>query len=176
MKPCVAAGARTDEIVMRDDAQKLDRLPEDRATACDESNDLVSRPKQVAMPDFGVVVYESKHAPGFVGELKDNYAKFHLVIAGHARWESGGRSHLLGPNTLTHISPGVPHRQHDLPNDPVTLYGIHYRPELLSPELSDALGSSGLLSLDLASGQVNQARQVRALFQEMLFEQDTPRL
>jgi AraC-like DNA-binding protein len=135
------------------------------------SAELVTSPKRVLMPESGLVVFESRHAPGFFGELKDEYAKFHLVISGRARWESCGRAYSVGPDTLFHIAAGVPHRQRDLSGEPVTLYAIHYRPELLAPSLSRELSRLGMLPLDLSSAHIDQARPVRALFQEMLFEQ-----
>lgn len=134
---------------------------------------LVKSPKQVALPDFGVVVQESRHAPGFAGELSDPYAKFHLVIAGQACWESAGEKFLVGPNTLFHIAARVPHRQQDYPNAPVTLLFVHYRPELLPGWLNEELSRRRMLPLDLASAQIDRSRPVRALFQEMLFEQSS---
>lgn len=138
---------------------------------CRSVADLVRSPKRVPMPDHGVVVLESRHAPGFVGHLKDEYAKFHLVIAGHAQWWHGDNKYMLGPNTLFHIAAQVEHRQQDLPEEPVTLYAIHYRPELLSTEIARDLSRVGMLRLDLRSAQVSQSQQVRSTFQEMLFEQ-----
>src|SRR5580658_7795939 len=82
------------------------------------SNDLVRSPKRVLMPEHGVVVFESRHAPGFVGQLKDEYAKFHLVIDGQAQWESGENKYHVGPNTLFHIAARIEHAQRDLPKEP----------------------------------------------------------
>ena len=135
-------------------------------------NDLVRSPKRVTLPEFGVVVDESRHAPGFRGELTDQYAKFHLVIAGRARWESGTQRFDILPNTLFHIAAGVPQRQQDLPNAPVTLYFIHYRPTLLSPWLNGELSRRGMLPMNLDSVQIDRSHLVRSLFQQMLFEQE----
>jgi mannose-6-phosphate isomerase-like protein (cupin superfamily) len=60
------------------------------------------------------------------------YSKFHLVIAGRAVWEGGGRSYSIGPDTLFHVPAGVPHSVRDLPHAPVILYVVHYQPALLS--------------------------------------------
>lgn len=127
------------------------------------------------MPDWGMVVFEARHAPGFFGEMTDRYAKFHLLLAGRARWESGGRTYPVGSDTLFHIAPGVPHRQRDLPGEPVTLYAIHYRPELLRPELNRELAAAGMLPLDLHAAGLEPARRTRALLQEMMFEQEARR-
>jgi AraC family L-rhamnose operon regulatory protein RhaS len=140
------------------------------------SDDLNKSPKRVPMPDWGLVVFEARHAPGFFGEMKDAYAKFHLLIAGGALWESRGRKFSVTADTLFHIAAQVPHRQRDLPGAPVTLYAIHYRPELLRPELTRELSVIGMLPVDLHGSGTDQARQIRALVQEMLFEQEARRL
>jgi AraC family L-rhamnose operon regulatory protein RhaS len=141
-----------------------------------QSDELNKSPKRVPMPDWGLVVFEARHAPGFFGELKDSYAKFHLVIAGRALWESEGREYTLAGDTLFHIAPQVPQRQRDLPGQPVTLYAIHYRPELLRPEIARELFVPGMLPLDLRGSGMDRARQIRSLVQEMLFEQQAQRL
>lgn len=139
------------------------------------SDQLNKSPKRVAMPPWGMVVFECRHAPGFFGEMTDDYAKFHLLIAGDALWESGDRKYSVTGDTLFHIAANVPHRQRDLPGKPVTLYAVHYRPELLRPELTRKLAAAGMLSLDLHGTGVDQARRVRALVQDMLFEQEAQR-
>jgi AraC family L-rhamnose operon regulatory protein RhaS len=142
------------------------------ATPADELN---KSPKRVPMPEWGMVVFEARHAPGFYGEMTDSYAKFHLLIAGRALWESEGRKYPVSGDTLFHIAPQVPHRQRDLPGEPVTLYAIHYRPELLRAELSRELAVNGMLPINLHGAGVEQARQIRALVQEMMFEQQARR-
>lgn len=137
---------------------------------------LTKSPRRVPMPECGVVVFESRHAPGFVGELRDAYAKFHLVIAGRARWECEQQLHPVAANQLVHIVSQVPHRQEDLPGDPVTLYAIHYRPDVLSPELVEALAQASLLAIDLGRLGTDQARRIRSMVREMLFEQETQRI
>lgn len=138
--------------------------------------ELNSSPKRVPMPEFGLVVFEARHGPGFFGEMTDSYAKFHLLIAGRALWECRGREYAVGSDTLFHIAAHVPHRQRDLPGEPVTLYAIHYRPELLRPDLNRELSQRGMLPLDLHTSGGDQTRPVRALVQEMLFEQETRRI
>ncbi len=134
---------------------------------------LVTKPKYVTIPSLGVAVLKSRHAPGFWGSMVDDFSKFHLVVAGHARWESGGCSHLVGPGTLFHVPSGMPHIHADLPNDPVTLYVIHYRSGLLNEELAAHISSLGMLSIDLGRSQANHASEVRSLYRRMLFEQDS---
>jgi hypothetical protein len=56
----------------------------------------------------GLAVFESRQAAGLADQLTDSYSRFYLVVSGHARWESGSRRYLLGPDTLCHIPPGCP--------------------------------------------------------------------
>lgn len=139
-------------------------------------DDFNTSPKRVALPVGGIVVFEARHAPGFYGELKDSYSKFCLLIAGRARWKSGGKRYTVSANTFFHIAAQVPHYQRDLPGEPVTLYTIHYRPELLRPELTRELEATATLPLDLKSTSTFQMRQILGIVQEMMFEQETQRL
>jgi hypothetical protein len=82
----------------------------------------------------------------------------------------------VAADTLFHIAAQVPHRQRDLPGQPVTLYAIHYRPELLRPDLTRELAATGMLPFDLHGSGDEAARRIRALVQEMLFEQEAQRL
>jgi AraC-like DNA-binding protein len=138
----------------------------------EEQDDVEKNPKNAIIPACGLIVSESRHAVGFSGELRSASSKFLLVIAGHSRWEGGGRSYFLGPDTLLHIPAGQTYHQADLPDDPVTVYGVHYRTDLLSPALSSQMMALGMLSLDLTTVNVSQTRVFRSIFQEMLFEQD----
>jgi AraC-like DNA-binding protein len=128
--------------------------------------------KSTDIPACGLIVSESRHADGFSGEMRDASAKFHLVIAGRSRWEGGGKSYFLGPDTLLHIPAGQAYHQADLPDDPVTVYCVHYRTKLLSPSLNTQLIALGMFSLDLTTVNISQTRVFRSIFQEMLFEQN----
>lgn len=116
-------------------------------------------------------VSENRHTPGNSGELSDTYAKIFLVITGHARWEGGGRRYLFGPDTICHIRAGQPYRQEIPANEPVLTYMIRYDPKLLPPAVGVQLSALGILPLELSSVNPQQARIVRTIFQEMLFEQ-----
>lgn len=140
------------------------------------SDGLTRSPKRVPMPECGIVVFESRHGSGFVGELNDSYAKFHLLVSGGARWEGESRKYMVTADTLFHIAACVPHRQQDHPGDPVTLYAIHYRPALLRPELYAELAARRMLPLNLHGVRRDQGRQVRAIVQSMLFEQEARRI
>jgi mannose-6-phosphate isomerase-like protein (cupin superfamily) len=78
-----------------------------------EREERVVRPKIVPVPGIGVIVFESRHAPGFVGELKDDFSKFLLIIAGQAKWETTGKQITVATNSLVHIPAGQPHRQQE---------------------------------------------------------------
>ena len=140
-----------------------------------KADELNSSPKRVPFPEWGLVVFEARHAPGFFGEMKDTYAKFHLLIAGRALWESGHQQFTVAADNLFHIAAQVPHRQRDLPGQPVTLYAIHYRNDLLRPELTQALASAPMLPIDLQAAGPEQVRSVRGIVQEMMFEQEAQR-
>lgn len=141
----------------------------------DVSIPLVRSPRQVDMPDHGVVIKESRHAPGFFADLNDDYAKLHLVVAGRASWEADGHLHRIGPGTLFFVAAKTPHRQRDIPDAPVTLYFIHFKPGLLPAKTYAELAATPMLPIDLTGSAVHIDQRVRAIFQEMLFEQDAKR-
>ena len=80
---------------------------------------------------------------------------------------------MLGPMTLCHVPAGLAIRQEIGDKEDVLAYVIRYRPDLLSPALGNQLSALGLVPLDLGATTVNQARVVRSIFQEMLFEQES---
>jgi AraC-like DNA-binding protein len=125
------------------------------------------------IPACGLVVAETQHRPGRSGPLKDNWSKFLLVLKGRARWECDGKRFLLGPDTVCHIAAGELHAHETLPGETVLAYTLHYRPELLPAPLIGQLANLGVTPLDLGGTNINQARAVRAIFQEILFEQDS---
>src|SRR4051794_18243938 len=137
----------------------------DRSKAL-QAHERVVRPKIVPMPGCGVVVFESRHGPGFVGELKDDFSKFLLIIAGRAKWIAGGQQTIVASDSLVHIPAGVSHSQQDNPHEPVVLYAIHYRPGVLPNALNEELLSAGLLHWNLSSYLPLLARAVRSDFQE----------
>lgn len=139
-------------------------------------HERVTGARCMPVPEVGLVVFECRHAPGFSASLKDWFAKFLLLIDGHALWESAGRRYSVSRDTLFHIAPEVPHQQRDLPGQPVTLYAIHYRPDLLPAEVRRELSQSGMLPLNLHRAGTEYARRVRTLVQEMMFEQESQRL
>jgi AraC-like DNA-binding protein len=136
-----------------------------------EGEEPVVRPKVVPVPEFGVIVFESRHGPGFIGELRDEFSKFLLIIGGRATWEAKGNRITVSTDSLVHIPACLPHRQQDSVHNPVVLYAIHYRPNLLPAFLRHDLQESGLIHWNLSTYLPFVARAFRSDFQEMLFEQ-----
>jgi AraC-like DNA-binding protein len=126
---------------------------------------------RAVIPACGVVLSESQQGPGRSDELEDACSKFILVLSGQARWECGGRRHMLGPDTVCHLPAGLKYSQETLPSSPFLAYTIRYRPELLSTGIGSQLAALGMVPLDLGSTMSNQTRVVQSIFQEMLFEQ-----
>lgn len=143
------------------------------SSAAGPAADLVVQPKRVPMPDFGVVVFESRHAAGFVPSLLKNkgFSEFLLIIAGHARLEGGGHKFQVGPDSLVHIPPGIEYAYHDVPGQPVTLYAVQYRNQPLLPEVTQHLASLGILHLNLRRTGSLLSRAFRSGCKEMLYEQ-----
>jgi AraC-like DNA-binding protein len=138
-------------------------------------DERVVRPKVVPVPEFGLAVFESRHAPGFSGSLKDDFSKFLLVIGGKAKWQADSQETLVTSDSLVHIPAGLAHRQQDNVNEPVILYAIHYRSHLLPEFLQKELTNHGLMHWNLSAYAPLLARAVRSDFQEMLFEQGSRR-
>ena len=120
-----------------------------------------------------IVVSENREAPGVSNRPKDEFSKFLFVVSGTARWVCDRRRYMLGPTTLCHLPAGLEVHQEVMPNQEVLAYTIRYRPELLSPSLVSHLAGFGFVPMDLGCTTINQARLVRSIFQEMLFEQDS---
>ena len=120
-----------------------------------------------------VVVVESRQSPGISQQPKEDYARFFLVVTGRAHWECEQRRYVLGSMTLCHVPPRLAIHQEITAQHDVLAYVIRYRPELLSASLGNQLSALGLVPLDLGATTVNQARVVRSIFQEMLFEQES---
>lgn len=120
----------------------------------------------------GLLVFEGRNPPGHGPQPFQEWSKFFLVIASHARWECGGRQYLLGPDTVCHIPAGLVYSQETPPHAPAVMYALHYRPELLAAPVRGQLDALGMIAMDLSNSTINQGHVVRSIFQEMLFEQD----
>jgi AraC-like DNA-binding protein len=134
--------------------------------------DLVPRFKSVAMPEFGVVVFESRHPPGFASlALEPDLSQFLLVRAGHSRLEGGGRVFHLGPGSLVHTpAKNSCHIQAE-PGQPVTWYTIQYREEILPASLVWRLGRLGMLHWNVHRAGSPLLRTLPSICNEMHYEQ-----
>jgi AraC family L-rhamnose operon regulatory protein RhaS len=137
--------------------------------------DYVQRPLVMPPHGFGVRVFESRHGPGFRGELQDAFSKFFLVLAGEAVWETDQNRIRLGVNSFVHVPAGLRHRQMDMEGSAVTLYAVHYRPDLLLESVRARLGEVGLQHWPGSRAQSGVTQFLRASFQEMLYEQHLQR-
>lgn len=120
-----------------------------------------------------LAVAETRQTSGKIEQPLDGYSRFFLVLSGNAHWQCADRRLLLGPETLCHVPAGLAFRQEIMPNQEVLAYVLRYKPEIISPAMASQLAALGMVRLDLGMVSVNQSRAVRAIFREMLFEQDS---
>ena len=144
----------------------------------DFAGELSARPKYAPIPEFGVVVLESRHsrewsAPGWFDE---DFNKFLLLVSGAVVLRTPTQQYHLGPRSFCHLLAHTPHFLEDRPGDPVVLYVIHYRPHLLPDSLGEALASVPALHWNLRRLAMSIAQPIRSTIQEMLFEQATRRV
>lgn len=147
-------------------------------TAAEQRPQLSVQPKYAPIPDFGVVVLESRHAPGWSapGWFDEDFNKFFLLLSGAVVVRTRTGRHHLRPHSLCHAVAHTPHLLEDQPGAPVVLYVIHYRPRVLPPSLAEALGSVAFTHWNLGGSGLPMAQPIRSEFQEMLFEQVTHRV
>lgn len=84
-------------------------------------------------------------------------------------WRSGDKRHLLGTKSICHIPAGLRCSQEVLPKGHAVLFSVIYRPLIFSAALAEQ-PELGVLFTNLDSPHSYQA--MRAVFQEMLFEQE----
>lgn len=125
----------------------------------------------VAKPEVALV--ESRQTPGRMDQPKEEYSRFFLVISGNARWQCGERRYMLGPEMLFHVPAGLAFEQEIMPNQDVLAYVLQYKPAIFSPALTNQLTDLGMVQINLETVTVNQARLMKSVFREMLFEQDS---
>src|ERR1041384_5242072 len=104
--------------------------------------ELRSRPTEVRVPDSGVIVFESRHAPGFPrATLCDPFSKFLFVIEGKARVRAGNLQCKLSSDSLLHVSAKVTHQYEEERTLPVTLLALCFRPEVIPQSVGKHLCS-----------------------------------
>ncbi len=134
---------------------------------------LTSRPKYASMPEFGVVVLESRHAANWSGPawFDEDFNKFLFVVSGAVRLRTLKATWDLRPDSLVHVVAHTPHSNADLPAEPVVVYVIHYQAGVLPATLAAALRRQPIMQWNLIASRSNVARAVRQDLQQMLYEQ-----
>jgi len=135
--------------------------------------ELTSRPKYVAIPKFGVVAVESRHAANWSGPpwFNEDFSKFLFVVSGAVQLRTPDKKWDLHQNSLVQVAAHARHAFSDYRERPVVLYVIHYREKILPAPLAAALRRQSIHHWRMTGSQPNVARLVRQDLQEMLFEQ-----
>ena len=134
--------------------------------------DAVRHPKVVPMPNFGVVIFESRHAPDFTPSvLQQDFSEFLLVIAGKAHLKGGGRTFKLAEGSLLHVPAGVKYFYQDVSSKPVALYALQYKDSVLPASIREPLARRGITHWNLNTPDYPLHCPFRAACLEMLFEQ-----
>jgi AraC-like DNA-binding protein len=121
------------------------------------------------MPSAGVWVANSREAAGSFVQYDDEFARIQLLTEGQIKWKAGDRQYLLGPKSICHVPARLPCARQILPNGAVALFSVTYRPQIISGAFSGQ-PDLGLLFVNLDAPQSFQS--LRAIFQEMIFEQE----
>src|SRR5436305_14862838 len=92
-------------------------------------------PVAVRLPDTGVFVLESRHAPGFrMAEERHDFLELFYVLGGAGVFHIAGREHRCQAGDVVVVPPGQPHRIADDPAAPLALYGVCIAPWVWRPE------------------------------------------
>jgi AraC-like DNA-binding protein len=126
--------------------------------------------------EAGVAVVECRHQPGFVAEMRDDFAKFLVPIDGESMWEAGGRQHWMLPGMVVHVAAHTWHRPCDLSGKLATGYALHYRAGCLPADLERELSLEAASPLRLFRPGTGTVRRLHALVREMRVEQEARRL
>jgi AraC-like DNA-binding protein len=129
-------------------------------------------PVDVALPDYGVYLLESHHAPEFrMVEQSHPFLELFFVLSGSGTFEIDGAAHPCQRNDLMFVPPRRMHVIHDHPERPLSLYAVCVAASVVrhEPRLFD----------DLPLGRVrvgkSLASDVRSSFRRLLFEQTRQR-
>lgn len=125
------------------------------------------RPVPVTMPDHGVFVLESHHAPGFrMGDSRHDFLEVFYVLDGSGSFVIDAKTHACAEGDVVVVPTGTTHRIADAPAQPMSLYGIGVAPRVfaLEPDIA-AIPPGRLLLNELARPQI------RADLRRMLYEQ-----
>lgn len=129
-------------------------------------------PISVKLPDYGIYVLESHHAPGFQMRAESHgFLELFFVLSGRGYFEIDEVKHTCRKNDLMSVPPGTLHSIHDHSADPLALYAV-----CVSPEVA---GRDDSLFERLPVGTVRVgnvfAGQTRSIFRQLLFEQTRKR-
>ena len=129
-------------------------------------------PISVRLPDFGVYVLESHHAPGFRMRAESHpFLELFFVLGGRGHFVIDGTEHPCRTNDLVAVPPGRTHAIHDNPADPLALYAVCVAPRLVPHDehLFDRLAGGTVRVGSVFAGQT------RSVFRQLLFEQTRER-
>jgi AraC family L-rhamnose operon regulatory protein RhaS len=129
-------------------------------------------PITVQLPEYGVYVLESHHAPGFRMRAESHeFLELFFVLGGRGHFEIDAAEHACRKNDLMSVPPGRVHTIHDHLAEPLALYAVCVSPDVVGHD-------TGLFD-QLPVGTVRLgsvfAGQTRSIFRQLLFEQTRQR-
>ena len=143
-----------------------------RAACQAPAADLAVNPNSRLLPEFGIVIFEKRHAPGFAASvMRQDFSEFLLVLTGQARLEGGERVFHLSPGSLVHAPADCDYQYQDKRGWPVTGYAIRYCDKVLSTGLTDRLARFGIWHCNLGRDGSPLLRTLPSICREMLHEQ-----
>lgn len=127
-------------------------------------------PVEHVFPAYGVDVFESHHASGWqMPEVAHDFLKIVLVHDGKGRLESGTSGTPCAKGDALVIGPGVTHRIVDDDVDPLSLYVVSLRRNVLEAAALDVtVLPSGVVALD-----PHTAEKIERGMRRLLFEQSS---
>ncbi len=126
------------------------------------------RPIDVTLPEYGIFVLESHHAPGFrMAPSRHDFLEVFYVLEGAGSFRIAENGHPCSAGDVIVVPPGAVHQIEDSPTQPLALYGICVAPAVYRTlgELADVLPAGRLSVPELLRPQL------RAGLRQMLFEQ-----
>jgi hypothetical protein len=116
-----------------------------------KDDELSLKPEYALIPPCGLVVLESRHAPGWATPswFDEDFNKFVLIVSGKGRLKLPDRVLALGKDKLYHAMAHTPHLWEDLPGEPLVNYVIHYRPHVLPSEVVRDLSAPAIIHWNL---------------------------
>jgi len=129
-------------------------------------------PISVQLPDYGVYVLESYHAPGFQMRAESHaFLELFFVLGGRGHFEIDAAVHPCRKNDLMSVPPGRLHTIHDHAAEPLALYAVCVSPDVAGHDfdLFDRLPVGTVRLGSVLAGQT------RSIFRQLLFEQTRER-